>query len=159
MTIQLTLEQIQAIQTHAEAIYPEECCGLLLGHREPQRNAKQVIEVWPTENSWSPTLAIDDPSDPITSRATKAQRYWIAPAVMLQAQQQGRDRHLEVIGIYHSHPDHPAIPSAWDHYYAWPLYSYIIVAVDQGRTQDLRSWCLDDDHNFQPEAIARQPQA
>jgi len=93
VTIQLTLEQIQAIQTHAEAIYPEECCGLLLGHREPQRNAKQVIEVWPTENSWSPTLAIDD------------------------------------------------------------------VAVDQGRTQDLRSWCLDDDHNFQPEAIARQPQA
>jgi proteasome lid subunit RPN8/RPN11 len=47
---------------------------------------------------------------------------------------------LEVIGFYHSHPDHPAIPSQYDLDHAWPVYSYIIVSVKAGDSQDLRSW-------------------
>jgi proteasome lid subunit RPN8/RPN11 len=72
---------------------------------------------------------------------------------MLQAQKDARDRHLDIVGIFHSHPDHPAVPSEFDRAIAWQRYSYIIVSVQQGQACDLKSWSLDDDQQFQPEAI------
>jgi proteasome lid subunit RPN8/RPN11 len=81
---------------------------------------------------------------------------------MLKAQKDARDseallrsadRNLDIIGIYHSHPDHPAVPSEFDRAIAWSQYSYIIVSVQQGKACDLKSWSLDDDHQFQPEEI------
>jgi proteasome lid subunit RPN8/RPN11 len=69
----------------------------------------------------------------------------------LRVQKQARDRELDIIGIYHSHPDHPAIPSEFDRAIAWHHYSYIIISVQQGIASDLRSWTLDPHHQFQPE--------
>lgn len=72
---------------------------------------------------------------------------------MLKVQKEARDRQLDIIGIYHSHPDHPAIPSEFDRLCGWQAYSYIIVSVLQGKARDVLSWSLDDNHQFQPEEI------
>jgi proteasome lid subunit RPN8/RPN11 len=71
----------------------------------------------------------------------------------LQAQKQAREQNLHIIGFYHSHPDYPAIPSEFDRLYAWQEYSYIIVAVKNGKPTDINSWCLDETQQFQAEAI------
>ncbi|TAG02897.1 MAG: M67 family peptidase [Oscillatoriales cyanobacterium] len=75
------------------------------------------------------------------------------PEDMLRAMKHGRDRTLDIIGIYHSHPDCPAVPSECDRKMAWAKYSYIIVSVRQGSSEDLRSWSLDAEGNFQAEEI------
>lgn len=141
------------MQTHAESTYPEECCGLLLGQLSDDE--KILIEVLPTENSWDVDAA--EAFQAVEGSAqldtTKRTRYSIAPEAMLKAQKDARDRNLNIIGIYHSHTDHPAIPSEFDRAIAWQQYSYVIVSVQQGKAIDLRSWSLDDEHQFQPEEI------
>lgn len=136
------------MRTHAESVYPEECCGLLLG--KLTGDAKTLIEVLPTENSWG-----DDADDvfPTSASSSKRNRFSIAPKVMLVAQKDARDRHLDIIGIFHSHPDGQAVPSEFDRAIAWQQYSYIILSVQQGKACDLKSWILDDHHQFQPEEI------
>ena len=151
--LKLHSHHLQAIQTHAESTYPEECCGLLLGQRKG--DAKTLIEVLATENSWDDEAA--DAFESIEGSAelesSKRSRFSIAPEVMLKAQKDARDRQLDIIGIFHSHPDHPAVPSEFDRAIAWQQYSYIIVSVQQGKAIDLKSWSLDDEHQFQPEEI------
>lgn len=110
---------------------------------------KTLVEVWATENAWS-AEADSYPDGEVT---TRTRRYAIAPADLLQAQREARLRHLDIIGIYHSHPDHPAIPSEFDRVYAWHQYSYIIVSVQNGKACDLLCWSLNDDNGFQPEEI------
>jgi proteasome lid subunit RPN8/RPN11 len=148
MILQLLPQHLQIIRTHAESTYPDECCGIILGYGMSE--GKTVVEVMPTENVWN-TATAEFPGDRTTE--TQQRRYAIAPQVMLQAQKQARDHSLNIIGIYHSHPDAPAIPSECDRLYAWPEYSYIIVSVPKGKAQTLQSWCLDDNHQFQLEAI------
>lgn len=114
-------------------------------------NGKTLVEVWQTENAWSAETSDSYPASDLPM--TKTHRYAIAPAVLLQAQRSARDQKLDIIGIYHSHPDHPAIPSEFDRVCAWHEYSYIIVSVQKGKACDLRSWSLDDDDQFQPEEI------
>jgi proteasome lid subunit RPN8/RPN11 len=147
--IRLSEEQLQTIRTHAERTYPEECCGIIFGYLDSE--GKTTVEVMPTENVWN-TEAATEFSGEHTGESKKRQ-YAIAPKVMLQAQKQARDRSLNIIGIFHSHPDHPAIPSESDRLYAWQGYSYIIVSVQNGQAGELRSWSLDDTHQFQAEAI------
>lgn len=121
----------------------------MLGHLVDE--SKTVVEVWTTENAWSPETS-DDYAD--TERVTsRRRRYAIAPLDLLKAQREARDRNLSVIGIYHSHPDNPAVPSQFDLERAWQEYSYIIVSVQQGQASDLCSWSLDNTHQFQPEEM------
>ncbi|MBW4555324.1 MAG: M67 family metallopeptidase [Trichormus sp. ATA11-4-KO1] len=141
-------EHLQIIYTHAESTYPDECCGLILGYLAS--DSKTVVEIMPTENAWS--TESDNFSSENTKHSTK-QRYAIAPQFMLQVQKKARDCSLSIIGIYHSHPDHPATPSECDRLYAWPEYSYIIVSVQNGKAGQFQSWSLDDHHQFQPESI------
>jgi len=145
--LKLLSEHLQVICTHAESTYPEECCGLLLGKMTEE--GKMVVEVLPTENAWSAETADEYPESEL--EMSRRRRYVIAPFAMLQAQRQARDRDLNIIGIYHSHPDHPAIPSECDRLSAWQSYSYIIVSVPQGKAGELCSWTLDDAHQFQSE--------
>ncbi|MDJ0737274.1 MAG: M67 family metallopeptidase [Nostocaceae cyanobacterium] len=148
--IQLLSEHLQAIHNHAESTYPEECCGIIFGHL--LGDDKTTVEVMPTENAWEPEAAIDFPGD--VKEYSKRRRYAIAPLVMLQAQKQARERCLDIVGIYHSHPDYQAIPSEFDRMCAWQEYSYIIVSVENGEATQTNSWCLDDSHQFQAEALA-----
>lgn len=153
MVIKVTANHLQAIQAHAENTYPDECCGFLMG--EIAEDVKTLVEVWPTENAWNPEMVETLPEMEFGDKLERSRRdrFFIAPSAMLKAMKQGRDRHLTIIGIYHSHPDHPAIPSECDRALAWPQYSYIIVSLCQGKVKDLRNWSLDGEGNFQSEEI------
>ena len=105
--------------------------------------SKTVVEVIQTENAWIGETLED----------SKRRRYAIAPEIMLKVQKEARSCSLNIIGIYHSHPDNPAIPSESDRVQAWQEYSYIIVSVPNGKAGELKSWYLDDNHQFQEEAI------
>ena len=144
-------EHLHRIRTHAETVYPEECCGLLLGISHTN---KTVVEVVPTQNSWGEEAAAAlGELDPSSSTRSKQNGFSIAPQVMLQVQKQARDRHLTIVGIYHSHPDHPAVPSAFDRAIAWGQYSYLIVSVQQGHATEVLSWTLAQSRQFQSEEI------
>ena len=72
-------------------------------------------------------------------------RYLIAPEAFIEAEAELARGGLEVVGVYHSHPDHRPVPSAFDREHAWPWLSYMIVGVARGRAQEARSWTLADD--------------
>jgi proteasome lid subunit RPN8/RPN11 len=113
---------------HAEADYPRECCGLILGVGDRVVAIEPMVNVWVGEAGHS----VRD-------------RYAIDPAEMLGVMKRSRDQGLEVIGIYHSHPDHPAVPSECDRAAAWPQYRYVILSVAQGKVVDWGVWVLEDE--------------
>jgi proteasome lid subunit RPN8/RPN11 len=135
------------ILDHARRAYPEECCGLLLGVREGER--KRVLSVHPTVNAWEP----DPDSELDRGDHSRGDRFRIDPRAMLAAQTSGRATGQIILGIYHSHPDHPAVPSECDRRQAWPDYAYLIVAVEGREVTDLRNWQLDDHQVFVPEPL------
>lgn len=143
------------MEAHAERVYPEECCGLIVGEistvdGEP---LKSVVRIVALDNEWTPDVVEADRPEPTTKR----RRYWIDPRDMLRVQKQARDEGLNIIGIYHSHPDSEAVPSECDRAQAWPQYAYVIVSVANGEAVDLQNWALDSDRQFQPEAIRVSP--
>ncbi len=138
--LRLTAEQSEAVRRHAEADYPDECCGLLLGSIATDRS-KAVVE----------TLPISNARDPENRR----NRFLITPDDFLRGEIHADRRGLEVVGFYHSHPDHLPVPSAFDLEHAWPAYSYLIVAVRSGQAGQARSWTLSADRStFDSEPLA-----
>jgi proteasome lid subunit RPN8/RPN11 len=126
-----------AIRAHAARDYPHECCGVLLGQVEGE--TKIVTEMRALEN---------------VHEEGHERRYLISPEAMFRVEREARANGLKTLGFYHSHPDHPARPSEYDREWAWPWYSYIIVAVVRGESQQMTCWTLDDDRQtFQEEAI------
>ena len=123
--IELATTHQNEIAAHGERDYPYECCGLLLGRFSPA-GAKIVVETYPISNA--------------REEDAKRNRFLIRPEELMKGERYAESKALEVIGFYHSHPDHPAIPSQYDLDHAWPVYSYIIVSVKAGDSQDLRSW-------------------
>ena len=137
MTLRLRAAETEKVHAHLGAAYPEEGCGVLLGrdvgaHREVE--AVVTIENQRTDS--------------------RQNRYVIAPEQFLAAEKEARARGLDVVGFFHSHPDHPALPSAFDVEHAWPYYSYLIVSVRQGQPCDTQSWRLAEDRSrFDPEPL------
>ena len=135
MTLRLSASLVDEIRREGERAYPAECCGVLAGY---PGDVKEVLKLVPMTNRRT-----DDPH-----------RYLIAPDDMRRIEAELRSSGLEVLGCYHSHPDHPAAPSAFDTEQAWPWYSYIIVRVDGARAAELTSWVLDDDRSaMSPESV------
>ncbi len=85
--------------------------------------------------------------------AEQYHRFSIDPAQQLAVEKSAEKDGKAVLGYYHSHPDHPARPSEYDREHAWPYYSYVIVAIENGVAKDMTSWVLDD----QTETFTRQP--
>ena len=159
------------IRDHAEQDYPEECCGLLIGlsGQSEGMEFRAVMQVVPSPNVWAESLFAQRSgiasgiASMIASEAAVLQaktdseslerRYAVDPSLMMKAQRHARAKGWDIIGIYHSHPNHEAIPSEWDRQWAWPQYSYVIVSVKDGTAQDLRSWTLDMHHEFLPEKL------
>lgn len=112
----------------------EECCGFLLGHDHGMRVVTTVI---PASN-----MAAD--------RRTKFQ---IDPLEYLRAERYAANHQLELVGIYHSHPNTAAIPSETDLREAQPCFSYVILSVSNGRFADIRSWRLNHLHHFEEETV------
>ena len=145
-------EHLEQIYIHAQKTYPQECCGLLLG--KMNNDNKIVVQVWETENVWNQDAAQSFQEITGTVRQfSKNNNFSIAPEAMLKAQKYAFQQQLAIIGIYHSHPDYLPIPSEFDRQIAWQQYSYLIVSVIQEKAGELRSWILNDEHQFTEEEI------
>jgi proteasome lid subunit RPN8/RPN11 len=141
-TLRISGQLAEKIRSHGAETYPHECCGALLGRDseiESQDGVREVLDLFPLINRRD-----DSPRN----------RFAVSAKDVLEADKAGQQQGLEVIGWYHSHPDHPARPSQYDRDHAWPWYSYIIVSVVNGSPQDMASWRLNDDRQaFSPEVI------
>jgi proteasome lid subunit RPN8/RPN11 len=127
MTIRMTGALVEEIRREGEQAYPAECCGVLGGRIVGA--GKEVSRLVAMVNHRT-----DDP-----------RRYLITPEDLLRTTEDLKRSALEVLGYYHSHPDHPAAPSEFDSQHAWPWYSYIIVRVERGRAAEVTSWVLEED--------------
>jgi proteasome lid subunit RPN8/RPN11 len=128
----------QEIRDHGARDYPNECCGAMLG-TDNDAAGREVRSLFPLINRRD-----DSPRN----------RFSITPEDFRAAEKAAAERGLDLLGWYHSHPDHPARPSEFDREHAWPWYSYVIVSVDGGAPRDLTSWQMEDDRSsFQPETV------
>jgi len=136
--VYLSKEHIKQIEAHGEKTYPYECGGMLVGRFED--GTKTVVELLPMENAMAET--------------EQHNRVLILPKDVLRAERFARAKKLDVIGYYHSHPDHPAIPSQFDLDHALPVWTYIIVSVENGKAADVRAWEMENDRSkFNEEEI------
>jgi len=128
--LRLSSDLEKNVRTDGETAYPNECCGVLIGEigNDGVKTARR-------------TLTIDNARED----GEQYHRFLITPEDMMKAEQTARSVKLDVIGFYHSHPDHPSAPSGYDKDHALPFYSYVIVSVDKGKAQILTSWELKDD--------------
>jgi len=139
--IQFEAQHEHEIRGHGERDYPYECCGLLFG-RFAGNGVKVCYEIYPISNA--------------REEEAKRNRFLIRPEELMRGEKEAAGKSLDVVGFYHSHPDHPAVPSQYDLEHAWPLYSYIVVAIDSGRAEDLRSWEMQTDRSrFNEEEILK----
>jgi proteasome lid subunit RPN8/RPN11 len=146
LSLLLKADDLAAIRRQAEADYPNETCGLLggrwtdsTGGAHAGDHVKRVERLVPVANA---------------RHDSARNRYLIEPDAFRRAAQELERAGLDVIGVYHSHPDHPARPSDFDREHAWPRLSYIIVQVNAGRAGEASSWVLADDRTaFRRESI------
>jgi proteasome lid subunit RPN8/RPN11 len=115
-----------AIRAHGVQTYPNECCGALIG-----RDGMVIA-----------TYAL-----PNTTEEGPRRRFLVRPQDYLEAEKRASEAGGELLGFYHSHPDHPARPSQYDLDYAWPFFSYVIVSVRAGVPEDMTSWRLREDRS------------
>jgi proteasome lid subunit RPN8/RPN11 len=139
--LKLLKTEYDAIRAHGEETYPHECCGVLLGHAGDEDNA--VIETVRAGN---------------TRTDSAHNRYNISPQELVKIQRQAREKKLDIVGFYHSHPDHPAQWSVTDFAEAhWIGCSYVITAVEQGKAAITNSFLLtgtsEEDKKFLDEPI------
>ncbi len=120
------------VVAHAIAIYPNEACGILVGIDEPSRRV--VVDAIAIDNVWQDQSQLHN-------------RFTIDPKRQIEIEKSLEGTEKSVVGFYHTHPDHPAEPSAFDLEAAWAFYSYLIVRVSQNRVEQMRSWLLDESHN------------
>lgn len=118
----------QQIARHAEHAYPEECCGVLFGSDATGERLVRAVQ------------EIDNSQD-----ANRARRFLISPGQYRAAEREAAVLQMDLLGFYHSHPDHPAQPSAFDTEHALPWFTYVIVSVDKARAADARAWLLRED--------------
>ena len=114
------------IRRHGEETYPHECCGALVG----------------SGNQVTATVAL-----PNTTEEGPRRRFMVRPSDYRAAEQKASELGAELLGFYHSHPDHPARPSQYDLDHAWPTFAYIIVAVAQGKSEAMTVWYLKEDRS------------
>lgn len=131
--LKLPQELQEKVDAHGAEAYPYEGCGLLLGRSDADENV--VAALYPVENRWD-------------VEEEKRVRFQIAPEDMLQAELTAMSQGLDIVGIFHSHPDHEPVASPRDLAWAtWPGYSYLITEVRDGRPGRSRSWQLSEDRD------------
>jgi proteasome lid subunit RPN8/RPN11 len=126
MALLLNTQVDAAIRAHGAETYPNECCGALIGR----------------DGVVTETLAL-----PNTTEEGPRRRFKVRPQDYRAAEGRAAQVGGELLGFYHSHPDHPAKPSQTDLDYAWPFFSYVIVSVREGVSGDMTSWRLREDRS------------
>jgi len=129
---------LDQVNHHAVFIFPDECCGFLYG--QEQEDGTRIISVIRQVDNAKP--------------GDKRRRFEITPKDYMQAEEFALENNLSLLGIYHSHPGHPAIPSEHDRVAAQPYFSYVIISVLQGNIDHIRSWRLNDDSRFEEEVYS-----
>ncbi|RRR71856.1 MAG: M67 family peptidase [Candidatus Viridilinea halotolerans] len=139
----ITAESAAAIAAHAIATYPDECVGLLLGRLNG--TDKQVVRIIAVENRWEGQVALAEQDDPTSRR----DRFYLDPRDYLRADRAAQAAGLEVVGCYHSHPDHPPDPSERDRVgaqaIAGPSFAFVIQSVYAATARDVAAWLLVED--------------
>jgi proteasome lid subunit RPN8/RPN11 len=135
--IRLKKSDLDVIKQIAQETYPHECCGIMVGSVDG--DIKSVDELVPAINERTDSLA---------------NRYLITADFVQKLEARLRGTDSSIVGFFHSHPDVPARPSAYDQEHAWPWYSYLIVSVIKGEAHEVLNWKLKDDRSaFDPEDI------
>ena len=138
----ITQDLAEGIRRHGVETFPHECCGALLGRDasgEQNESPREILGLYPLVNRRD-----DSPRN----------RFALTAEDVRDAEKAASEKGLEVVGWYHSHPDHPARPSEFDREHAWPWYSYVIVSVMSGTPAEMTSWRLNDDRQaYSPEKI------
>jgi proteasome lid subunit RPN8/RPN11 len=126
--LRLTHTSSEKIRQHGKQTYPEECCGVLLGMMtDDERRVEDVLAITNTHED------------------ERTRRFLITADEYFHAMKEAQKRNLDIVGFYHSHPDHPARPSQYDlEHAAWSGFSYIIVSVQRGEPTDMASWTVDE---------------
>jgi proteasome lid subunit RPN8/RPN11 len=129
MRLEITADLLEQIHQHGEKAYPGEGAGFLLGNSSA--NERVVTAILELSNA--------------REQSAQHNRYLLTPQDMLRSEQEAARLGLDVVGVFHSHPDHPNQPSEFDREWAMPWFSYIITSVNQGSAIASRSWRLTDD--------------
>jgi proteasome lid subunit RPN8/RPN11 len=130
LALRIGAGDVEHIHDHAREAYPEECAGALVGMDTGEM--KIVVDIWRAEN---------------THEEDRGRRFLIEPLQIKEFEENAQERDMDLLGFYHSHPDHPAEPSEYDREHAWPYYSYVIASVGEDEVKDMRSWQLKDDRS------------
>ena len=134
--IQFAEDAMELMKTDALSTFPHECCGFFFGTEEgDSRNITFIQEV---KN---------------TSEEDQRRRFRISAEDYLHAENFAWENSLSLLGIYHSHPNHPAIPSEHDRLAAQPFFSYLIISVSDNHIEGMRSWRLNEQEQFEEEQI------
>lgn len=132
----LSAEAVATIRSHGVETFPYECCGALI------EADGVVVEAYPMEN---------------TTSSGAARRFRIGPDQYRQADKHARERGGSLVGFYHSHPNEPARPSAYDLEHAWPNLTYVIISVRAAVPSDITVWHLRDDRSGYDEGELKWP--
>ncbi|MEX1248733.1 MAG: M67 family metallopeptidase [Anaerolineales bacterium] len=144
MSLQIPADLLAQIRAHGKAAYPEEGAGFLLGRANGEQRV--LVSILPAENR--------------REDSARHKRYLLGPQQLCQAEETAQRLGLDLIGVFHSHPNHPAQPSAFDRDWALPWFSYVITRVDQGQAIASRSWRLAEDRqDFVEESIVEVNEA
>lgn len=130
MIIRISQSILQRINRHGEFDYPYECCGFLLG--SDNDGIRHITDLRMQKNER------DD---------SRENRFLISPEAFKDAERYADEMKIDLLGIYHSHPDHPADPSEFDREHAWPWFTYVIVSVNHGKAGALKAWQLKEDRS------------
>lgn len=131
MAIEIVQSDIDTIRGHGILTFPHECCGFLLGR--PNGAVRRVTELLRAYND--------------REEEARHNRFLITPEAYMTSEKAARQKGLDVIGFYHSHPNAEARPSQYDIDHAWPWYSYVIVSVKDSSAARMTSWVLKDDRS------------
>ena len=139
MTLEIPAGTMKKIHLQGEQAYPEEGAGLLLGKLDGDR--KRVLSVVLLDNQ--------------REEQARRNRYLLGPGDYLLGESEASRLGLEVLGVFHSHPDHPNLPSDFDRDWAWPVFTYLITSVWSGKAGESRAWRLVEDRSgFAEEPVA-----
>lgn len=130
MALKIGAGDMNHIHEHAKEAYPEECAGVLVGMDTPEM--KVVVDVWRADN---------------THEGERERRFLIEPLKIKEFEDTARERDLDILGFYHSHPDEAARPSEYDREHALPNWSYVITSVSGDEIGETNCWVLKDDRS------------
>jgi proteasome lid subunit RPN8/RPN11 len=126
----------QVMYDDAISAFPDECCGFMYGLTEG--DVRVITKALPINNA---------------ATENRKRRFVISPMDYLKGERFAVENDLELLGIYHSHPNHPAIPSEHDRVAAQPFFSYVIISVSEDGVKTVRSWILNDENQFDEEVL------